>query len=339
MTVTLKDVARAAKVSVSTASRALAGRGLASRSTQARLQRIAADLGYRPNTLARGLKTRSSRLVGLVMHNLANESFRVIAEVVQTRMRALGYQVILCITGDDPAQELDTLATLADHRVDGLVIVPTGRNGARLAALQASGVPVTCLIRRDAQAGCETVLAGDPDGAYEGARYLIGLGHRRIGLIAGRPDTTSGRERVAGYRRALQEAGLRADPALVHAGHFEPETGAAACRALLDLAEPPTALFVANHEAALGVFRTLAERADAVPDALSLLCYEDSPWFAWHRPSISVVDSGPAALAGLAVDRLLQRMGDAGHAAAAPREYRIGAQLVRRDSCRPPAQG
>ncbi|HWK47637.1 MAG TPA: LacI family DNA-binding transcriptional regulator [Stellaceae bacterium] len=337
--VTLRDVARAANVAVSTASRALAGGGLTSRGTEARLRRIATELGYRPNTMARGLKTRSSRLVGLVVHNLTNASFRVLAEVVQKRLRAEGYQVILCITADDPEQEAETMATLMDQRVDGLIICPTGHNGALLAALERGGTPVTCVIRRDETVELETVLAADPEGAYAGTRYLLELGHRRIGLIVGRKETTSGRERLSGYRRALEEASLPFDPTLVHAGRYEPETGLAGSCQLLDRPDPPTALFVANHESALGVLRGLAERNILIPDQMSLLCYEDMPGFEWQRPAISVVDSDAVAMAELAADRLLRRLRNGADAPVRPSsEYRIGARLIQRQSCQPPSR-
>lgn len=334
MSVTLKDVAEAAHVSISTASRALGGGGLASERTQARLARIARELGYRPNPIARGLKTGQSRLVGFMIHNLTNASFQVMAEVVQARLKALNYQMLLCIAGDDAQQERDTLATLADHRVDGLIVVPTGKNGAQLTALDAGDIPIVCIVRRDDDTELETVLADDPEGAYLGTRYLIGLGHRRIALVVGRQDTTSGRERLSGYMRALREAAIPLDNALIHAGHFEPETGAVACRKLLDLTERPTAIFVANHESVLGVLRVTSERGLAVPDDISLLCYEDMPWFEWHRPAISIVDNGARGLANLAVDRLLQRMDNKGGDVDRAREYRVGARLVIRDSCR-----
>lgn len=337
--VTLRDLAHAARVSVSTASRALAGGGLTSRSTEQRLRRLAGELGYRPNTLARGLKTRSSRLVGLVVHNLDNASFRLLAAVLSRRLRAEGYQAILCLTGDDPAQEAAMLDALADQRVDGLVICPTGHNGGRLARLDRAGTPVTCVVRRDEAADLDCVLAADTEGAFDGTRHLLSLGHRRIGLVVGRADTTSGRERLSGHRRALDEAGIPFDPALVHAGRYEPQTGLDACRRLLDRPDPPSALFVANHEATLGVLRGLAERDIAVPGQLSLLCYEDMPGLAWQRPAISVVDGGAEALAELAADRLLARLLSPDTAPPPGREYRVGARLIERASCRPPASG
>lgn len=333
MSVTLKDVAQAARVSVSTASRALTGTGLTSERTQQRLTRIARQLGYRPNPIARGLKTGRSRLVALLVHNLTNASFQIMAEVVQARLKALGYQMLLCIGGDDAEQECDTLTTLVDHRIDGLIVVPTGKNGAQLKALS-KDVPIVCLVRRDDATDLETVLADDPQGAYLGTRHLIELGHKRIGLIVGRQDTTSGRERLSGYVRALREAGIAKDDTLIHAGHFVPETGASCARKLLDLPRPPSAIFVANHEATLGVLRVTAERNIAIPGDLSLLCYEDMPWFEWHRPAISVVDNGARDLANLAVDRLLHRMDAKGSDNGGVREYRVGARLIKRDSCR-----
>jgi LacI family transcriptional regulator len=139
---------------------------------------------------------------------------------------------------------------------------------------------------------------------------------------------------LSGYVRAVREADIAVDDTLIHAGHFVPETGATSCRKLLDLPHPPSAIFVANHEATLGVLRVTAERNISIPDDLSLLCYEDMPWFEWHRPSISIVDNGARDLANLAVDRLLHRMDARGSGNDGVREYRVGARLVKRDSCR-----
>jgi len=337
MSLTLRDVAQAARVSISTASRALSGKGLANRKTEQRVKRIADELGYRPNTLARGLKTRSSRLVGLVLHNLMNASFGVVAEIVQKRLGEEGYQVILCVTGDDPEQESRTLVTLADHRIDGLIIVPTGKNGDQLARLDSSGLPIVCVVRRNEAVELEAVLAADPEGAHVGTSYLLDLGHRRIGLIVGREETTSGRERLSGYLRALRERGVGVEKDLVYSGAYHPETGVTASRKFLDMESPPTALFVANHEASLGVLRVLSERNVSIPDELSILCYEDLPWFRWHRPAISIIDNGAANIANLAVDRLMRRLGDESENSNHDErgEFRVGARLIIRESCRP----
>ena len=334
MAVTLRDVARAADVSVATASRALGDSRLVNPKTVRHVVQVAAALGYRTNTFARALKTKRSKLIGLTVHNLENESFRVLASVVQTRMQAQGYQVLLTISGDDAEQEKEILNTLKDHGVDALITVPTGANGAELLAMEQAGIPVVCAVRRVLDVALEAVLAADTDGGYEGTRHLLVQGHRRIGLIVGLTSTTSGKERLAGYRRALEEGGLPFEPGLVHAGRYTPVTGSEGAHALLDLPQAPTALFVANHESSLGVLRAVAERGLDVPKDLSLLFYEDSPWLEWQRPAMSVVDSAATDLANLVVDRLVQRLAGVPNSA---REYRVGSRLVQRASIQSPS--
>jgi LacI family transcriptional regulator len=329
MTVTLRDVARAAGVSSATASRALAGSSLLSRETLSHVVQVAAALGYRTNVAARALKTRKSRLVGLTVHNLENASFRVLSSVVQARLQALGYQVILSISSDDPDQEREILRALLDYGVDGLITVPTSGNAAQLLAMERAGVPVICAVRRAEGTSLEAVLAADFDGAYAGTQRLLALGHRRVGLIVGLESTTSGKERLAGYARAMQEAGLSVDPELVHRGPYVPMTGVNGADQLRALPDPPTAIFVANHESSLGVLRVISERNISVPQDLSLLFYEDSPWLEWQRPAISVIDSGPEELATLAAERLIQRLGGATNSG---REYRVGSRLIERAS-------
>ncbi len=336
MRVTLHDVARIAGVSVSTVSRALSGSGLANRQTEQKILRIAAELGYRPNSLARGLKTRSSRLVGLVLHNLVNASFHVMVEVVQKRLGRAGYQVVLCITGDQPEQEARYLTTLMDHRVDGVIIVPTGTNAPLLTALNDADAPVVTIVRSHSDAKYDAVLAADVEGSYAGTNYLLDLGHRRIGFVVGREDTTSGRERLSGYLRALRERGVPHDPSLTYSGIYDPQTGVEACNTFFDRPDPPTALFAANHESTFGVLRALSERRIDAPSKISLLCYEDAPWLRWHTPPVTIVDNAAEAMADLAVDLLMRRMQGVALNEERPeaREFRVGAQLVVRESCR-----
>jgi len=337
---TLHEVASLAKVSVSTASRALTGAGIVSRSTEARVNRVAQELGYRPNGIARSLKTRNSHLIGLVLHNLVNVSFHTVAEVAQTRLGPAGYQVILCITGDDPEREAHYLQMLADHQVEGVLIVGTGRNSDLLRSLADSGLPMIELIRETHDVPLDRVLASDTQGAYEATCYLIRLGHRRVGLIAGPEHVTSGRERPRGYAQALAEAEIPVDPQLIFRGPFSPETGMLGTAALLDLTDPPTALLISNHESVFGALPILVERKIQIPAQLSIICYEDVPWFKWWAPPLTVVDSSPAELANLAVDLLLKQLGGKQAVSEPPRrsaEYRVGARLTIRESCSPPA--
>jgi len=332
--VTLRDIARMAEVSISTVSRALAGTGLVNKRTESRVLRIADEMGYRPNALARSLATRSSRLVGLMVNNMVNASFQRLAEISQARFAAAGYQMLLCITGDDPGQEAAYLSTLFDHRIEGLLVLPTGANSDLIERFIAANSAVVGLVRSHGHENYDSVLFDDAFGAYDGTRQLLELGHRRIGIVVGRQDTNSGRERLAGYKRALTERGIAIRPEYVHSGPFRPEFGISATEAIMSLPEPPTALFSANHEASLGVIGQLATKGIVIPDQLSLLCYEDVPWFSWQKPAISVVDADAEALATLAVDLLLQRIAT-GAGSRTGRVLRVGARIIMRDSCTP----
>ena len=340
--VTLLEVAVAAGVSRSTASRALSGATAIAPDTR-RLVALTADrLGYRPNRMASALRSNESRLIGMVLNNLINNSFHTIVEEVQRRAAVEGYQVLLCITDADPERERIVLNTLYDHRVDGVIVVGTGQNAAVLNAARDSGTAVVDLIRSAPDSKVPAVLAADREGAQEAVEYLLKLGHRRIGFIGGPPGTNSGDERFGGYLAALEGAELAVEDGLIRRGAFTPEFGAAAVNDLLGSRDggESTALFVANHEAAFGALPTLAARQVRIPDDLSLICHEDIPWLQWWHPPVTVVDNGARDLGDLAMTILLEQLARQRSAAETGpgrpgRTYRVGAQLILRESCRP----
>ncbi|WP_024799824.1 LacI family DNA-binding transcriptional regulator [Nocardia sp. BMG51109] len=334
MTVTLLDVARAAGVSRSTASRALSGSTLISPETRTAVENAARRLQYRPNRAASTLRSRRSNLLGLVMNNLVNASFHTVAEVVHRRAAQAGLQVILCITDADGEREADVLAMLAEHGVDAAIIIGTGSNPEATNALMGQNCAVVNLIRSVHDCEAPTVLADDYNGAHDATRHLLRLGHRQIGYVGGHPTATSGRERFAGYRRALEDAGLEVDPALVRKGPFTTEFGEEATESLLDGSPRITALYAANHEAVFGVLPTLVRAGVTLPGDLSLVCHEDMPWLGLWRPAITVIDNGAQQLADMAMDLVLQQMNsrDRGESALG-RTYRVGARLIERDSC------
>ena len=335
MTVTLIDVANAAGVSRSTASRALSGSALISPQTRAAVQEAARKLQYRPNRAASALRSRRSHLIGLVMNNLLNASFHTVAEVVQKRASDKGFQVILCITDADVSRERDVLEMLAEHGVDGTIVIGSGRNATATNDLL-SGSAVVNLIRTVEGSKAPNVLADDIDGAMFATRHLLALGHRNIGYIGGTDDATSGRERFEGYRRALAEYGVEVDESLVRKGSFTTYFGAEAIGSLLDHAPRMTALYAANHEAVFGILPTLVGRGVSIPNELSLVCHEDMPWLEMWQPAITTIDNGAVQLANVAMDLLFQQI-DSGKLGKEDqgRTYRIGSTLIERNSCAP----
>ena len=336
MAVDLREVAQACGVSVSTASRALAGSPRVSAGTARRVRAAAERLGYRPNAAARALRTSRTNLVGLVVTNLVNGSFRSVAQVVQQMLAEQGFQLVLAVTGGSPEQERAALHTLIEHQAIGVIVV--GLDSAATRELGRSGVAVVHLARRPEQLAGDCVLGDDLAGARSATRHLVELGHRRIAVISGPPEVTSGRERLLGHRIEMAEAGLAVDGELLHSGPFAPQTGADAVAALLGLPvrRRPTALVVANHEASLGALPALRRWGVQVPEALSVVCFEDADLTRWWHPSITVVDNKAGEMGALAARLLLDRIGGVRPQGADFAEFRVGTELRVRQSTGPP---
>ena len=331
--VRIGEVARAAGVSKSTAARALSEDRGVSADARKRVLAAAEQLGYRVNRMASALRAGESRLIGLVVTNLVNASVHTITEVVQSQAQAAGYQVLLGVTGGDPEREAHVIDTLIDHRVDGLIVMGTGNNTERINEWVAKGLPVVALIRRPSSGLAPAVLPDNYHGAYEATQYLIGLGHTEIAFIGGDLAVTSGHERFAGYRSALEQAGLAVRDELIRRGPFEVAFGKTAAIELLDGSTRFTALLVGNHEATYGVLSTLSARGVRVPTDLSVIAFEDFHWFATWSPPITVVDIDPAAIATATIESLISQI--KGGVSAAGNVHRTGAHLVVRDSCGP----
>ena len=331
----LREVARLSGVSVSTASRALAGSTLVNAATRLRVERVASEMGYRPNASARALRTSRSRLVGLVITNLVNNSFRVIAEIVQQRLSEAGHHLVLSITDGDPFQEREALHTLMELNASGVVAV--GSDTKAFAEVSARGIAVVHLGRRPGKLVGDCVLGDESAGAATAVEHFLSRGHKRIGIVSGPATVTSGRERLQGYRRALQTAGRPVDDAWTVAGPFTAQTGRDAVDALLALprSRRPTALLVANHESTYGVLPRLRELGVDVPTEFSVICYEDAPIMQWWSPAITVVDNQPSQMAELVARLLMERITGATEATARPVLHRIPTRLVDRGSVGP----
>ena len=304
----MQDIADACGVTRATVSRALRGSPGVGAAMRTQITATAERLGYRPNRVAQGLRNRRSHLVGLILTNLVNASFHTMTEVIQARLDAEGYHTILSVSGGRLDQEKRVLSMLFERQVDGIVMLGSDGLVPLSPLVQQAPVPIVHLVRRLDPQPEDSVLARDREGAYEATSHLMGLGHTRIALIVGKRDTHVGNERRAGYLLALKDAQIKPERAIVVEGAYEPETGTRAVQHLFGLAQPPTALLIANHEAAFGALPALVERRIEVPKQVSVIVHEDAPWFAYWGPPLTVVDNQPAALANAAVSTLLARL-------------------------------
>ncbi len=274
--VTLHDVAAAAGVSKSTVSRILDERLPRSESATAkRVREVVAELGYVRDVAAASLRLGKTMTIGVVVPRLTDTVMAMLYEALAHACARAGQFAIVATTDDAPRADRAAAETLLRRGVDGLVLA-TAREGDDFPAeLAARGVPFVLALRTDGKS--LSAVADDRLGGYLATRHLLDLGHRRIGLIAGPDYASSSIGRVAGYREALAEAGVEADPALITGDSFSIDAGVEAAMALMALAEPPTAIFAVNDNTAIGAMSALRRLGLDIPGDVSLVGYNDIP--------------------------------------------------------------
>ncbi|MFB5084965.1 LacI family DNA-binding transcriptional regulator [Symbiobacterium thermophilum] len=308
MKVTIRDVARRAGVGVATVSRVLNGTGYVKAETRERVLAAAAELGYVPSQLARGLVRRLSGTVGLVVPDITNPFFPLITRGVEDAASEAGYTVFLCNTDNDPVLEAQDVRKLREHRVDGIIFVGTTERRELVDQLLADDIPVVVMDRQLEHADVDTVTVDNVAGAQAACRHLIELGHRRIAHAAGHQSTRTGQDRCQGYRMALEEADIPYDPACVTWGDFTFESGFRVGQVLLGLSPRPTAVFAGNDLIALGVIRAAEEAGLSVPDDLSVVGFDNIQMAALVRPGLTTVRQPAREMGRLAMTMLLERI-------------------------------
>jgi LacI family transcriptional regulator len=306
--VTVHDVARAAGVSISTVSRALASPERVAAETRDRVTRIATELGYRPNQAASGLRMGRTHAVGLLVPDLENPYFATVTKAVQARARAEGYEVFVADSDEDPDVEAELIGALAS-RTDGL-LVASPRSGD--AELRAALVGVTAVLaNRELSGGADPesseipcVSVDDADGAAQVLGHLYALGHRRVGVAAGPSSSWSGGRRVAGLKAAAEQR----DVELVELGSFQPYFAGGTQAADYALAGGVTAVVAFNDLMALGILDRLRHRGVDVPGEMSVVGFDDVQLATLVSPALTTVHAPLARLGRRAVDLLLARL-------------------------------
>jgi len=307
--VTIVDVARAAGVSKSTVSRVLDERLPRSHNpTAERVRKAAADLGYVRDPLASGLRRVGTSTIGVVVPHLTDTVMAMFYEEIAAAATTRGLFAVVASTNDDPATETLAVESLVRRRVDGLILttaridtpIPLGPLGGAL--------PHVLALRTNDTSHAS--LGDDRLGAHLATRHLLDLGHRRIGLVCGPPYASTARDREAGYRDALAEAGLLVDETLLTGDSFTMQSGEIAGRKLLDRVDRPTAVFAINDNNAIGVMAAAHALDLSVPDDLSLIGYNDIPVVSRLPVPLTTVRVPFSQIAGNALDLLREAGND-----------------------------
>jgi LacI family transcriptional regulator len=309
MTATIDDVAEAAGVSRSTASRALSGHPSVRPATREHVLLVAERLNYRADPVARALRAGNSGLIGLVLTNLLNPSIQEIAETIQTLGHESELEVLIATTNGRADREQRVIGALTSHRVDGLIVMGSAESAPLLNSLYSGGLPLVELIRLPGEIRTPSVVYDDLAAGRIATEHLLAAGHRRIAFLGGPADTRSGRERYQGFVDALGSRGITVNPVDVFRGEFLSAFGAAAMSQFLDGHTRASGLVVANHEAMFGGLQVLAQHGVAIPASLSVVAVEDEALLSFWHPPITVVDTMPGKLAEAAMQLMLHQLG------------------------------
>ena len=328
---TMKDVARAAGVSVFTVSAALSGAAPVSPELRVRVEDAVRKLGYEPNSMARGLRRGTSSLIGLIVSDVTNPFFTELVDCIQTEARQQGYSVLLGISGHDFERERELLRLMRSHQAAGAILCPAGsRDDYADGELAGGRMKIVAIDNAFPELATDTVALDNRHASRLCVSHLLALGHRRIAMMAGMPHQHVAQERLAGYRDALAAQGIAYDAGLVDFGNFKLEDAYHACHRMLATELQPSALFVANNLMLIGVMRALGDMDIKVPQRMSVCSIDDFPWASAFQPALTVVRQPIADMASAAFRCLADRLGGA---TAKPRHLIFPPQLLVRQSC------
>jgi len=329
---TLKDVAKEAGVSVSMASRVLGNYGYFSEETRSKVLKAAEKLNYKPDVIARGLKTRQTKAIGVIISDVVTFFFTTLVRGVEDVASQNGYSVILCNSDEDPTKEREYLLALYERGVDGLIVSPSIGNHSYLKKLVRGGMPLVLVDRRIRGLKVPTVTVDNQTGSYEAVNYLINLGHRRIGIITGLKGVTTSEERLAGYKRALEKNHLSLDPELIKEGDYRREKAQEATQELLRMKNPPTALFVCNEPMTSGALLTLRENKVKIPEEMAIIGFDDPIWAPLTEPPLTAVSQPSYSMGTLACQTLLREIRAIGRSKIPLEDIILKPRLVVRES-------
>lgn len=328
--VTIVDVAREAGVSYSTVSRVLSGFEFVKDSTKARVLEAAERLGYVANLPARSLAGGRSQIIGLLVPGLDNGYIGEIVRGIDEELAKSNYDLMLYTTHRHRGKESLYVNTIANGLTEGLLLLVPLVQAAYLEALRERNFPYVLIDQSDESDKSPMVHCTNWQGAYDATRYLLELGHRRIGFISGIMEITSAVERLEGHRAALMDAGLELDERLIVGGDFWQSAAYEATHKLLSLKNRPTAIFASNDLSAFGVMEAVREAGLSIPQDISIIGFDDIPQASIVHPKLTTMRQPLDQMGRMAARMLMERIENP---ELTPRRVTLATRLIVRDSC------
>lgn len=305
---TIKDVAQKAGVSIATVSYVINKSRRVNPETAKRVCQAIQELNYHPNRIAQSLVTKSTQILSVLISDITDPFFAPIVRGIEDVAVKAGYIVMVCNNDEDSSKTKRYLDSLAQHRVDGLIISPTSGIEDLKANLEEMGIPTVFVNRRSAEVEADLVESDNELGAYMGIRHLLDLGHTKIGTIIGPTTVSTYADRLSGCKRAFQEAGVTPDPSLLKTGSFHPDSGYQMAKELFAGATKPTAVFVGSGRLSRGAYQAFQEMGLGIPEQLSLVTFDDTEWTTLVTPPLTTVSQHTYQMGQMAAEILLERI-------------------------------
>lgn len=290
MNVTIYDVAREAGVSMATVSRVVNGNPNVKPSTRKKVLEAIERLGYRPNAVARGLASKKTTTVGVIIPDVSSIFFGEMARGIEDIATMYKYNIILSNSDQNKQKELHLINTMLGKQVDGIVFMGGKMTEEHIDEFKKSPVPIVLAATMDETKEIPTVNIDYKKAAYDAITYLIEKGHRTIGYVSGPlDDPINGSQKLAGYRQALEEAGIPFDEANVTIGDYTYDSGIEAAETFMEMPQKPTAIFVGTDEMALGVIHGLQDKGINVPADIEVIGFDNTRLARMIRPELTTV--------------------------------------------------
>jgi LacI family transcriptional regulator len=305
---TIRDVSVRAGVSIATVSRVLAGIGKPKPETSAAVMDAVAELGFRPSGVARSLRMRRTRTLGLIITDIQNPFFPELVQAADDAARAIGYSILLGSAAYDEHRAKHYMDLMADRRVDGMIIASSQLSGESLDWLLSAPIPAVAVNAESGDLPITVITSDNEGGSHQAVEHLVGLGHRRIAYVMGAPYFTPAAPRYAGFREACATAGIPVADAPAFEGEGQYESGARAGAEILRGRTDVSAIVCYNDLTAIGVLGALRAAGRRVPDDISLVGYDDIAAASWVTPALTTIVQQKAEMGRLAVERLAAAM-------------------------------
>ncbi len=322
---TIKDVAKYAGVSIATVSKYLNGGNVLDKNEK-HINEAIEVLDYKVNLMARGLKTNKTMTVGILIPSFVNIFFTTIVSNIENILLQKGYSTIICDYREDEELEQKKLEFLIKKNVDGIIMVPYGNISKQIQDIIDQETPVVLLDRNINNLNCDVVLTDNINGSYDAVEQLIKRGHKRIGIICGPENIYTSQERLKGYHRVHEDYSIPIDKDLIKYGDYQTESGHQKLIELLNLKDPPTAVFVTNYEMTLGAIISINENNINIPEELSIIGYDNIQMAQIVQPPLSIVTQPMQEIGETAAKTILQRL--RGDMTKFPAIYRLKSDVL-----------